>query len=189
MNHAVERDISDEHLVKTACAGDDSAFTQLVSRHKRRVFGLAARFARDNDELEDICQNIFIKIYENLSSFRHDAPFKYWLTKVAVRTCHDTLRSRQREKNNVRLDDEGIPEIRDIREQAHSDAREARDLLRRALSRLSPDDQLVITLLELEEFSVREIAATTKWSEANVKVKAHRARQALKRILEELDEK
>ncbi len=188
MDSVAECEISDEHLIGAIRAGDDSAFTQLVGRYKRRVFGLAARFARDNDELEDICQNVFIKVYENLSSFRHDAPFGHWLTKVAVRTCHDALRARQREKHNVRLD-ERIPEIRDNAEKAREDARQARDLLMFALSRLSPDERLVITLLELEEFTVREIAAATKWSEANVKVRAHRARQALKRILEEIDEK
>lgn len=188
MDCAAESEICDERLIGAIRAGDDSAFTQLVRRYKRRVFGLAARFASDSDELEDICQNVFIKIYENLSSFRHDAPFKHWLTKVAVRTCHDALRARQHEKNSVRLDERTM-EIRDNAEIARGDARQARDLLMFALSRLSPDEQLVITLLELEGYTVRETAAATKWSEGNVKVRAHRARQALKRILEEQDER
>jgi RNA polymerase sigma-70 factor (ECF subfamily) len=181
-----EHDISDESLIRAARAGDDAAFAQLVGRHKRRVFRLAARFARDNDELEDICQNVFIKVFEHLSSFRNDAPFEHWLTRIAVHSCQDVLRSRRHDKLTLRLDDQTY-DILDNAEKARQEARQARELLRFALSRLKADEQLVITLLELEGFSIREIAAATNWSESNVKVRAHRARQALKRIVEAED--
>lgn len=180
-------DISDEELLSAIRKGDDEAFARLVARYKRRVFGLAARFARDRDELEDICQNVFIKVYEHIPSFRNQAPFEHWLSRVAVRTCHDALRSRRHEKHNLRLD-EWVYQIGDRREQERLDARQARDVLNQALSRLTPDERLVITLLELEELTVREIAGLTDWSEANVKVRAHRARKALKRIVEAQDE-
>lgn len=185
---STEHEISDERLVKAVRAGDDTAFAQLVGRHKRRVFRLAARFAQDNDELEDICQNVFIKVYEHLSSFRNDAPFEHWLTRIAVRSCHDALRSRRHDRFTQRLDDHAY-EICDNAEKARHEARQARDLLRFALAQLTADERLVITLLELEGFSVREIAEATTWSEANVKVRAHRARQALKRIVEKQDER
>lgn len=185
---SMEHGIADESLIGAVRAGDDAAFAQLVGRHKRRVFRLAARFARDNDEVEDICQNVFIKAYEHLPSFRNDAPFEHWLTRIAVRCCHDALRSRRHDKFTLRLDDQAY-EIRDSAEKARHEARLARDLLRFSLSRLTADERLVITLLELEGFSVKEISAATSWSESNVKVRAHRARQALKRILEELDER
>jgi RNA polymerase sigma-70 factor (ECF subfamily) len=180
------QDASDETLVAAACRGDDVSFAGLVGRHKRRVFRLAARFARDSDELEDICQNVFIKMYENLSAFRQDAPFEHWLTKIAVRVCHDALRSRRHEKNQISFDT--MPtEFADNAGDTESELRQTRQFLRYAMSKLSPDEQLVITLLELEEFSVREASAVTGWSEANVKVRAHRARQALKRIVEAHD--
>jgi RNA polymerase sigma-70 factor, ECF subfamily len=177
-------DISDDSLISAIRTGNDAAFAQLVGKYKRRVFGLAARFARDNDDLDDICQNVFIKVYEHLPSFRNDAPFEHWLTRVAVRTCHDALRSRRHEKNNVRLEDRAF-EIQDNAEKARDEARQARETLKFALSLLSPNERLVITLMELEGLTVKETAALTDWSEANVKVRAHRARQALKRILEE----
>lgn len=179
---------SDESLIRATLAGDDAAFAGLVGRYKRRVFGLAARFARDRDDLDDICQEVFIKVYENLSAFRNDAPFEHWLTKIAVRTCHDALRSRRHDKDHTRIDKWAL-EVRDSAGEARSEASLARELLKFALSRLTPDERLVITLLELEEFSVREAAAATGWSETNVKVRAHRARQALKRIVEEYDER
>ena len=67
---------SDERLVGSARAGDDEAFAELVRRHKRKVFGIAARYARNDHELDDICQEIFIKVYHNLGRFRGAAPFE-----------------------------------------------------------------------------------------------------------------
>jgi len=183
-----ENEPSDESLVRAACAGDDGAFTRLVVRHKRRVFGLAARFTRGGHELDDICQDVFIKAYQNLSSFRNDAPFEHWLIRIAVRVCHDVLRGRKNEKDHTHLDQYAL-EVRDHAGEARDEARQARELLAVALARLKPDERLVITLLELEQLSVREIAAATGWSEGNVKVRGHRARQALKRVLEEYDER
>jgi RNA polymerase sigma-70 factor (ECF subfamily) len=179
---------TDESLVSAACGGDDGAFARLVGRHKRRVFRLAARFARDTDELEDICQDVFIRVYEHLSAFRNDAPFEHWLTKIAVRVCHDALRGRRHEKHHTSLDDMMV-ELPDCAGNSESEVRQARQFLKYAMSGLSADEQLIITLLELEEFSVREASAATGWSEANVKVRAHRARQALKRVVEEHDER
>lgn len=179
---------TDESLVSAACGGDETAFARLVGRHKRRVFTLAARFARDADELEDICQDVFIKLYEHLSEFRHDAPFEHWLTKISVRVCLDALRGRRHEKHHTSLDGM-VMELPDCAGATQSEVRQARQFLKYAMSLLSPDEQLIITLLELEGFTVREAAAATGWSEANVKVRAHRARQALKRVVEEHDEK
>lgn len=179
---------TDEELVSSACGGDDSSFARLVGRHKRQVFRLAARFARDADELEDLCQEVFIKVFEHLSAFRHDAPFGHWLAKISVRVCHDALRSRRHEKNQTSIDAMSL-ELPDCAGDFENEARQARHFLKYAMSKLSPDEQLIITLLELEEFSVREASAATGWSEANVKVRAHRARQALKRVMEEHDER
>lgn len=178
----VTQDISDARLISDTLAGDDQAFAQLVTRHKRRVFGLAARFARDRDELDDICQEVFIKAYENLRSFRHDAPFEHWIMRITTRACHDALRARRREKSHGTLDDHSS-ELWDRGEEARQEARQARELLRWAMARLKPEEQMVITLLELEEMTVREVAGLTGWSESNVKVRAHRARKVLKGIL------
>jgi RNA polymerase sigma-70 factor (ECF subfamily) len=176
-------EMTDEAIIKAALAGDDDAFALLVARYKRRVFSLSARFARDGDELEDICQEVFIKAYENLKGFRHDAPFENWLSRITIRTCYDTLRKNRRSKYNTPLQDLTY-EVKDNSIQARQEAREAHELLTWAMAKLSPDERVVVTLLELEEKSVREVADLTSWSEGNVRVRAHRARNALKRILE-----
>lgn len=179
---------SDERLIKATLAGDDGAFALLVTRYKRRIFSIAVRFSRDDDELEDISQEVFIKAYENLRSFRHDAPFEHWLTRITVRACHDMLRSKRHAYKHSSLDDMTF-EIRDHSGEARQVARQAREELQWAMAQLQPAERLVITLMELEEYSVNEIAGTTGWSPANVKVRAHRARLALKRILEKNHER
>lgn len=178
-----EQEIPDENLIMATLDGDDEAFATLVTRYKRRVFRLAARFAGDSDEMEDICQEVFIKAYENLKGYRGDAPFEHWLTRIAVRTCYDTLRKNRNRRKHTPLDDLTY-ELRDQTLEAQLAARQAHELISWALAGLRPDERLVITLLELEEKSVREVAELSGWSEANVKVRAYRARQALKKILE-----
>ncbi len=179
---------ADEILVNEAIAGNDEAFVQLVSRYKRKVFSLGARFARDADELDDICQDVFIKIYGNLGKFRNDAPFEHWLSRIAVRTCYDVLRKRKHEKGLVPWEAVHY-EIADHGRDEAEAAEEAHRILEWGLARLKPEERLIITLLELEEKSVREVAGLTGWSETNVKVRAFRARQSLKHLLEKHHER
>jgi RNA polymerase sigma-70 factor (ECF subfamily) len=169
---------TDERLVAATLTGDDEAFAVLVARHKRKVFGIAARFARHDQELDDVAQEIFVKAYHNLAKFRGDAPFEHWLSRIAVRSCYDLLRRTRRERVQVPLDDVQLS----IEDKTGPDR--AREVLGWALAQLPSDDRLVITLLELEEKPVVEIAGLTGWSESNVKVRAFRARQKLKTILE-----
>lgn len=163
--------------------GTDESFADLVSRYKHHVFRLAARFARNPYELEDLCQEVFLKVYECLDSFRHEAPFEHWLSRITVNTCYDMLRKAKRSKDTLSF--EQLPyEPMDPAWEADAESRQAYEALMRGVSRLRPKERIVITLLELEEKSVQEVAKLTGWSEGNVRVRAHRARQSLKEILE-----
>lgn len=174
---------TDGGLIAAALAGDDEAFAALVSRYKGRVLGIAARFTRDDHALDDLAQEIFVKVYRHLRQYRGDAPFEHWLARVAVRTCYDYLRRNRPDRALVPLDG------RELRAADNPSADQARELVEFALQQLPPADRLVITLLELEELSVAEIAALTGWSVANVKVRAFRARQRMKQILEAAHER
>ncbi|HYA86256.1 MAG TPA: RNA polymerase sigma factor [Nitrospirota bacterium] len=178
---------SDDHLVKATLSGDDEAFTELVRRHKRRVFTIVARFVKNNYELDDVCQETFIKVYQNLGTYRGDAPFEHWVSKIAVNACYDALRRQRRRGNEVPLEDVDFALSGPAHEKSPGDA--AWEILRRALTKLRPEDRMVITLLNLEEKSLREISALTGWSETNVKVRAFRARKELKKLLEDTDGK
>ena len=174
---------ADERLIQSTLAGDDEAFAVLVRRYRSRVFGIAGRFARNDPELDDVCQEIFIKAYQNLRKFRGDAPFEHWLSRLAVRSCYDLLRKTRRDRANVSLDNINLTPM-NLTADTPTPSVEVRELLEFGLSQLDVKDRLVITLLELEEKSVREVAELTGWSEGNVKVRAFRARQALKKVLE-----
>lgn len=179
---------ADEDLVSATLAGDEDAFAELVRRHRRRVFGTASRFARDDHQLDDICQEVFVRIFRNLSKFRRDAPFEHWLARVTVSACYDFLRKERRTREQVALDSVEY-ELKDGGPEKAIAAGNAREILAFAMRKLSPDERLILTLCELEERSIREVAQLTGWSESNVKVRAFRARQNLKKALEISDEK
>jgi len=178
----------DADLVRSAVAGDDEAFAELVRRHKGTALRIASRFARDHAELEDLGQETFLRIYRDLRTFRGDAPFVHWMSRIATHVCYDALRKRRREEKTVSLEILSAP-VADPSTGNASSARQARLILERAMSRLKPEERLVITLFELEDRSVREVADLTGWSENLVKVRAFRARQALKRIIGGDDER
>ena len=172
-------DPSDAEVVAEVLAGDTARFEVLVCRYQPRLFGTARRYARREDEVQDIVQEIFLKAFSKLGSWRADAPFEHWLMRMAVHTCYDFLRSHQRnrEHNTTDLsDDESDWLERHAPAPASGghDAEAARTLVGKVL---------VITLLELEDRSVKEIAALTGWSVPLVKVRAFRARAEMKKIL------
>jgi RNA polymerase sigma-70 factor (ECF subfamily) len=173
----------DEQLVEATLAGDDSAFAELAMRHKSRIFGVAARFARDAAELEDICQDVFVQAYFKLRQYRRDSPFEHWVLRITTHKCYDYLRKRRRSAATCSVDallESGYEPSAPEAPATHPDL----ERLYAALAQLSPKERLVITLLELEERSVQETADLTGWSLSNVKVRAFRARAALRKLME-----
>ena len=174
---------TDEELVGASRDGDEQAFAELVTRHKRRVLATASRFARDDHQVDDLAQEVFVRVFRNLGKFRAEAPFAHWLARITVSACYDFLRKERKVREQVSLD-ASVLEMRDGAIDTAVAAGRARELVHWALAKLTPEEQLIITLAELEERPMREIAELTGWSESNVKVRAFRARQNLKRILE-----
>ena len=173
----------DEQLVDATLAGDDDAFAELTHRHKGRVFGVAARFACNAAELEDICQDVFVQAYFKLRQYRRDSPFEHWVLRIATHKCYDYLRKRRRSGSGISIDamlESGHEPSAAEPPVPHPDL----ERLHAALAELSDKERLVITLLELEDRSVQEVAGLTGWSVANVKVRAFRARGALRKLME-----
>ncbi len=173
----------DNELVAAALAGDDDAYAELAARHKGRVFGVSARFSRDAAELEDICQEVFTQAYFKLRQYRRDSPFEHWLLRITTHKCYDYLRKRRRAAPQI-----SVEAMLESGHEPHAPPPPAShphlEHLHAALGKLSDKERLVITLLELEDRSVQEVADLTGWSAANVKVRAFRARAALRKILE-----
>src|SRR5262249_19353436 len=185
---------SDESLVEAIRGGDDSAFEQIFDRHRRRIARMVSRFVKRPERIEEILQEVFIKVYFSLDGYSAEkgASFSAWLSKVAVNSCYDELR-RMRRRPESSISDVTSEEILWLTSHLRSnpsqpDAESAaisRDLANKLLARLSVEDRVVLTLLDAEELSVAEIASVLGWKVSKVKVRAHRARQSLRRVLGE----
>src|SRR5499427_1764330 len=160
---------SESELIAAVLKGDAGSFEPLVQRYSPRVFATARRYARRESEVEDIVQEIWIKAFQKLSSFRGEAPFEHWLMRLAVRTCYDFLRAHQRNREAVLADlseteNAWLERFVEQPDSASEDAAAARQLVERVLEQLSPPARLIITMLEIEDRSVKEIAQATGWS-------------------------
>lgn len=181
---------TDDALVAVAAAGDEAAFEALFNRHRRQVARIAGRFFAQREQIEEIIQDAFTKLYFALHTYHgtHEASFKAWLAQITVNACYDQLR-RIRRRSEQTLGEFTENETQQFSSQLRvpgSDVETAlvsRDLALKLLTRLSAEDRLVLTLLDVEGFSVAEIAEMTNWSVSKVKVRAHRARAHLRRVL------
>ena len=178
----------DAELIAAVLKGNTGSFEPLVQKYSPRLFATARRYARRESEVEDIVQEIWTKAYAHLSTFRGDAPFEHWLMRLAVRTCYDFLRKHQRnrETNITELTEPESDWLERYVSAPESDpqhASAAKELVDALLAQLSPSARLVITLLELEDRTIKEIARLTGWSLPLVKVRAFRARAEMRKLL------
>jgi RNA polymerase sigma-70 factor, ECF subfamily len=182
-------------LVKAALQNDDEAARELV----RRLYPLVARIVRAHrprrTSEEDICQMIFIKVFQKLSQFSGNVPLEHWVSRVAVNTCLSQIQS-EKVRPEVRHADLSVEEQAVVENLASStdelapDQRFAsRQLVDHLLATLKPVERLVIDLLYLQGRSVEEIRKITGWSAALVKVRAFRARQKMKQQLAKISAK
>jgi RNA polymerase sigma-70 factor (ECF subfamily) len=164
----------EDEWVARAQRGDRDAFGELVGRFERRVFRLAGRFFRRPEDVQEVAQDTFFTAWRKLDRYSGRAPFEHWLTRVCLNTCYSRLRKSSPETEG--LDREiAVP---------GSDP-DARLDVERLLAHLSPVDRFVLVLLDGEGWSVKEIAQRLGWSVSNVKVRAHRARKRLRKMLDE----
>lgn len=179
----------ERELIERAQQGDHQAFEILLRRYQRRVLSLIARLVSRPAEVEDVAQQVFLKVYLALPRFDFRAAFSTWLYRVAVNECYDHLR-RQRAQKSPGGSEISVGELEELDRLAARPSRPADDPLRRLelrqtveqlLRRLSPEDRVLLTLKEMEGFSTREIADLLKLKENTVKVRLFRVR---KRLLE-----
>lgn len=185
-------DPSDNQIIQMVLGGDVDSFEVLIDRYHAYVFAIVGRRIPATD-VDEVAQQVFIKAYQSLGSYKAKSPFRYWLAQIATRTCYDFWRKRYRNHEIVcsQIGDdeynwmESVMNAQSIQEShlLHEKA-EAREVLAYALQQLSPEDRMVLTLTYLEDHSVKETAKLLGWTQANVKVRAHRSRSKLRAILE-----
>ena len=182
-------------LARLAREGDESAFAEIMRRYSPRVFRFASRYFRQRDQVEEAAQEVFLKAFTQLGSYEGRGSMEGWLTRITTNTCLNMLRSARRhseltvsdlaEDESTWLD--GKLAATAIERHASSErSRAAADLADRVLETLSPDDRLVLTSIDGEDASVKEVAEMTGWSESKVKVRAFRARRRMREAVEKL---
>ena len=179
----------DAELLARIRNGAVDEFGELVRRHQDHVFAILYRYERDQQKLEDLAQETFIKAWRSLSRFDGRAPFEHWLAKIAVHAALDHLRKEKRRRNDVplpELGEDALEWLRNPNEDAEPAARDAAELLYLAMRELSPIEQLIITMQELEGRSIKEICERIGSSNVATRVRAMRARTKLRRVLERL---
>ena len=182
-------------LVAAALRDDEDAARALV----RHVYPYVARLVRSHRPQraaeEDLCQMIFIKMFQKLPQYSGAVPLEHWLSRIAINTCLNAIAAEKARPELRRADlseeqEAVVDNLAASSEELGADHQlAARDLVSHLLDALKPAERLVVDLLHLQQKSVEEIGKLTGWSKALVKVRAFRARQKLKQQLDRLSEK
>jgi RNA polymerase sigma-70 factor (ECF subfamily) len=187
----VERSSREESdLVRRIRQGETERFAELIDRYQRHVGRIVGRRV-PAERVRELVHEVFVKAYVNLAQFSDSVPFEHWLAGIAVRTCYDFWRERAREEVPVsalseehqRWIEQTLSSQSDRQFRDQTAKQDASAVLEWALRQLSPENRAVLTLVHLDGYSVREAAQLLGWSLVNVKVRAHRARQALRALL------
>ncbi len=185
------QDFEERDWITRVQRGDSEAFGPLVEHYRRRVFSLVHHLVRRHDEVEDLAQEIFIKAYRAIGSYNFESSFGTWLARIAVNHCYDYLRRLRSSRiaYHWEMSEEGVRELEARAESplpgglTEEDRTALKDLVGKLLERAPENDRIILTLKELEDYSVEEISELLKLTPSTVKVRLHRAR---KRMLEDL---
>ena len=194
LSHGHEQD-SDLELARSAREGDESAFEEIMRRYSPRVFRFAGKFFKQRSLVEEAAQEVFLKAFTELGSYEGRGSMEGWLTRITTNTCLNLLRSSKRRPELTVSDltedqsdwlDKNLSDAATERHQSTERSLVAADLAGRVLQTMPADDQLVLTMIDGEEASVKDVAAMTGWSESKVKTQAFRARRRMREAVEKL---
>ena len=195
MNTCITNELNDKQLVSRAQMGDLQAFETLTTRYEQRVYSLALRMLRQEQDAEDVTQQTFLSALENLKGFRGAASFSTWLLRIATHAALKIIRKRKGlptvslDASSETTESEGdIPHpeyIADWRDSPEELVRkhEIKHLLEEALNQLDEKHRLVFLLRDVEGLTIKETADALRLTEANVKVRLLRARLQLRELL------
>jgi RNA polymerase sigma-70 factor (ECF subfamily) len=179
---------ADAILVERCLEGDQGAWEQLVRAHTRRVYAICYRFVGKDEEAQDLTQDVFLRIFKTLGSFRAgEGSFSVWLTRLTRNLLIDNYRRTKGQRMTDSLDDQ-LPVLEETslaggRTDGLLAGREASELLQGALQKLSPELREAVILRDLEEMEYKEIASALSVPEGTVKSRLNRGRAELARIL------
>ncbi len=184
-----------ETLLPAIQGGDDAAARTLMECLYPFVLKIVRAYRLRRTGEEDLCQMVFVRMFQRLHQFTGAAPLEHWVSRIAVNTCLNEI-EKERIRPELRHADLSESQAQVVEQLASTTAElpeecrgDANFIVQELLQRLDPKDRLLVTLLHLEERSIAEIKELTGWNTAMIKVRAFRARQKLKRFYRQLDPK
>ena len=186
----------DDDTLAAARRGDEQACKQLVDQLYPQVIAIVRNHLPKTEDEQDLAQEVFMKVFTRLGQFDAKSPLEHWVSRIALNTCYDRLRSQKVRSRVVSYTDLNVEETtfleRALQEQPATaadpgDSNSASELIEKLLQSLNPREQMAIRLLDLEERSVQEVCDITGWGASKVKVTAMRARRKLSKALERLE--
>jgi len=177
-------------LIERARNGDDAAFNQIVLAYRKRVFGTISRLIGRPEDVEDVAQEVFLRLYYSLDQLRAAEVFEPWLYRLTVNAGYDYLRRRKRRHESLMAD---LSEQQLIaadsaaggkQEADRRQAAEVREFVQALLSEVSEEDRILLTLKEVEGLSLRELEQIYQVNENALKVRLFRARQRVLKAYE-----
>jgi RNA polymerase sigma-70 factor (ECF subfamily) len=176
--------------IQKARSGDDAAFNQVVLAYRKRIMGTIARLIGRPEDVEDVAQEVFLRLYYSLDQLRTPEVFEPWLHRLTVNASYDYLR-KQRRRNESRMADLSEQQVvmadATAGGKANSDQKhqtQVKELLDSLLGSLSKEDQILLKLKEVEGLSLRELEKIYRVKENALKVRLFRARQRVLRVFE-----
>lgn len=177
----------DSFYIEKVLNGQTDEFAYLINKHKEMVFSIARQITRNREDAEEITQDVFLKAFRNLNSFRKASRFSTWLYRIAY---NETIsRVRIKRVNTVELEEEitgNISEEEVQNELIGLDEAEQKALIDNALIRLPEEERILVNMFYMQEQSIHEISMITGLTENNVKVRLHRTRKRIYNTLNEI---
>jgi RNA polymerase sigma-70 factor (ECF subfamily) len=181
-------------LVRRAQSGDETAFQELVEKYQSKVFSIIHGIVRHRNDVEDIAQQVFAKVFFSIRNFDFRSSLITWIYKITVNECFDYLRKKKVRKL-VYESDLSEDEVRRVentepsvdRAPAADSTLARRDYVLKLMSRVSEEERALLMLKEVEGYSVEELAEMMSMNENTIKVKLFRARQKLVKAAQRLD--
>lgn len=176
----------DQIIIQQVLKGNTNAFAELIDLYQDMVFGLAYKMTKNREEAEEVSQDSFVKAFKNLSSFKGDSKFSTWLYRIVYYTSLDAIKKNKKEQNTFEINEITFNQIESVDSILQRIERKERaQIIEQCLDKLPDDERALIWLFYFDELSLKEIVEITNMSEANVKVKLHRARKKLLTIVKE----
>ena len=175
-------------LIERCLSGEQSAWDELVKTHTKRVYGICYRFTGRDNEAQDLAQDVFMRVFKSLGSFRAgEGSFVVWLTRLTRNLLVDHYRRTKHDRVTDALEDKIATLEERTAQSSRTDGmlagREAGELLQAALQKLSPELREAVILRDLQEMEYREIAKVLEVPEGTVKSRLNRGRAELGKVL------